>query len=134
MQQEAQIEQMKMQLEAQKLEFEKWKVQLETDTKVLIAELGSKTDLHKTALNINASKDQETLTEVSNDGIEQPTSALQGLVDSINNNMQMLVSVNQQHNMDLAMQQQQAHQALIEQMTKPKQVIRDANGKIAGVA
>jgi hypothetical protein len=145
MQQEAQLEQVKLQLaqqeaatksqmEAQRLEFEKWKTQLDNDTKVLIAELGSKTDLHKTALNINASKDQETLTEVSNDGIEQPTSALQGLVDSINNNMQMLVSVNQQHNMDLAMQQQQAHQALIEQMTKPKQVIRDANGKIAGVA
>jgi hypothetical protein len=145
MQQEAQLEQVKLQLaqqeaatksqmEAQRLEFEKWKTQLDNDTKVLIAELSSKTDLHKTALNINASKDQETLTEVSNDGIEQPTSALQGLVDSINNNMQMLVSVNQQHNMDLAMQQQQAHQALIEQMTKPKQVIRDANGKIAGVA
>ena len=145
MQQEAQLEQVKLQLaqqeattksqmEAQRLEFEKWKTQLDNDTKVLIAELGSKTDLHKTALNINASKDQETLTEVSNEGIEQPTSALQGLVDSINNNMQMLVSVNQQHNMDLAMQQQQAHQALIEQMTKPKQVIRDANGKIAGVA
>jgi hypothetical protein len=84
-------------------------------------------------LNINAAN-AEALTEVSADGVEQPTSALQGLVDSINNNMQMLVSVNQQHNMDLAMQQQQAHQALIEQMTKPKQVIRDANGKIAGVA
>ena len=144
MQQEAQLEQVKLQLaqqeattkaqmEAQRLEFEKWKTQLDNDTKVLIAELSSKTDLHKTALNINAAN-AETLTEVSSDGIEQPTSALQGLVDSINNNMQMLVSVNQQHNMDLAMQQQQAHQALIEQMTKPKQVIRDANGKIAGVA
>ena len=144
MQQEAQLEQVKLQLaqqeattkaqmEAQRLEFEKWKTQLDNDTKVLIAELSSKTDLHKTALNINAAN-AEGLTDISPDGIEQPTSALQGLVDSINNNMQMLVSVNQQHNMDLAMQQQQAHQALIEQMTKPKQVIRDANGKIAGVA
>ena len=144
MQQEAQLEQVKLQLaqqeaatksqmEAQRLEFEKWKTQLDNDTKVLIAELSSKTDLHKTALNINATN-AEGLTEISLDGVEQPTSALQGLVDSINNNMQMLVSVNQQHNMDLAMQQQQAHQALIEQMTKPKQVIRDANGKIAGVA
>jgi hypothetical protein len=144
MQQEAQLEQVKLQLaqqeaatksqmESQRLEFEKWKTQLDNDTKVLIAELSSKTDLHKTALNINATN-AEGLTEISTDGVEQPTSALQGLVDSINNNMQMLVSVNQQHNMDLAMQQQQAHQALIEQMTKPKQVIRDANGKIAGVA
>ena len=144
MQQEAQLEQVKLQLaqqeattkaqmESQRLEFEKWKTQLDNDTKVLIAELSSKTDLHKTALNINAAN-AEGLTDISAEGVEQPTSALQGLVDSINNNMQMLVSVNQQHNMDLAMQQQQAHQALIKQMTKPKQVIRDANGKIAGVA
>jgi hypothetical protein len=143
MQQEAQLEQVKLQLaqqeaatksqmEAQRLEFEKWKTQLDNDTKVLIAELSSKTDLHKTALNINATN-AEGLTEISTEGVEQPTSALQGLVDSINNNMQMLVLVNQQHNMDLAMQQQQAHQALIEQMTKPKSVVRGTDGKIIGL-
>jgi len=26
-----------------------------------------------------------------------------------------------------------AHQALVEQLTRPKQIIRDANGKIIGV-
>ena len=48
--------------------------------------------------------------------------------------MQIMIAVNQQHNQGLAMQQQQSHEALIAQMTKPKQVIRDASGKIAGVA
>jgi hypothetical protein len=32
------------------------------------------------------------------------------------------------------MQQQMAHENLVQQLTRPKQVIRDANGKIAGVA
>ena len=144
MQQEAQLEQVKLQLaqqeattkaqmEAQRLEFEKWKTQLDNDTKVLIAELSSKTDLHKTALNINADKNG-LLSEVDNEGVETVSSPLQSLVDSINRNMEMMVAVNQQHNQDLAMQQQQAHEALIAQMTKPKQIIRDASGKIAGVA
>ena len=143
MQQEAQLEQVKLQLaqqeaatkaqiEAQRLEFEKWKAQLDNDTKVLIAELSSKTDLHKTTLNINADKNG-LLSEVDSEGNESVSTPLQSLVDSINHNMEMMVAVNQQHNQDLAMQQQQAHEALIQQLTKPKTVIRDASGKIAGV-
>jgi len=144
MQQEAQLEQVKIQLaqqetttkaqmEAQRLEFEKWKAQLDNDTKVLIAELSSKTDLHKTTLNINADKNG-LLSEVDSEGNESVSTPLQSLVDSINHNMEMMIAVNQQHNQDLAMQQQQAHEALIQQLTKPKQIIRDASGKIAGVA
>jgi len=37
------------------------------------------------------------------------------------------------HNQELAAKQEMAHQALIEHMTRPKTVIRDANGKIIGV-
>jgi len=107
---------------------------MDNQTKVLIAEMSSKTDLHLKSLDINAAKDQETLTEVSPGGIEQPTSALSGLVDSINQNMGMMVATQQQHNQDLMMQQQMAHQNLVQQLTKPKQVIRDQNGKISGVA
>lgn len=121
------------QLEQQRIEFEKWKTQMDNDTKVIIAEMQTKTDIHKTALNINAAKEAETLTEVSTDGIEQPTSALSGLVDAINSNMGSMLATVQQHNQDLAMQQQQAHENLVAQLTKPKQVIRDANGKIQGV-
>ena len=133
-QQSAQTEQMKMQLESQRLEFDKWKVEMDNNTKVLIAEMSSKTDLHLKSLDINAAKDQETLTEVTPGGIEQPTSALSGLVDSINQNMGMMVATQQQHNQDLMMQQQMSHQNLVQQLTKPKQVIRDQNGKISGVA
>ena len=133
MQMEAQLEQMRMQLETQKLEFDKWKAQLDNDTKVLIAEISSKTDLHLKSLDINAAKDQETLTEVTPDGIEQPTSALSGLVEAINQNLGMMVATQAQHNQDLMMQQQAAHQNLVQQLTKPKQVVRGADGKIIGV-
>ena len=133
MQMEAQLEQMRMQLENQKLEFDKWKTQLDNDTKVVVAEIAAKTDLHLKSLDINASKEQETLTEVSPDGIEQPTSALSGLVEAINQNLGMMVATQAQHNQDLMMQQQAAHQNLVQQLTKPKQVVRGADGKIIGV-
>jgi hypothetical protein len=133
MQMEAQLEQMRMQLEGQKLEFEKWKAELDNETKVVVAEINAKTDLHLKSLDINAAKEQETLTEVTPGGIEQPTSALSSLVDSINNNMATMVAVQAQHNTDLLTQQQMAHQNLVQQLTKPKQVVRGADGKIVGV-
>jgi hypothetical protein len=134
MQADQQVEQMKMQMEAQRLEYDKWKTEMDNNTKVLIAEISAKTDLHLKSIDINAAKEQETLTEMSPGGIEQPTSALSGLVDSINQNMGMMVAIQQQHNQDLMMQQQMSHQNLVQQLTKPKQVIRDQNGKISGVA
>lgn len=133
MQMEAQVEQMRMQLESQKLEFERWKAELDNQTKVVVAEISAKTDLHLKSLDINAAKEQETLTEVTPGGIEQPTSALSSLVESINNNMATMVAVQAQHNTDLLTQQQMAHQNLVQQLTKPKQVVRGADGKIIGV-
>jgi hypothetical protein len=47
--------------------------------------------------------------------------------------MMGLLQANQEHNSNLAMKQDMAHQALVEQLTRPKQIIRDANGKIIGV-
>jgi len=137
MQMDAQIKQMEMQAdaqrEAQRLEFDKYKLELENNTKVLIAEMGAKTDLHLKSIDVNAAKEQETLTEMTPDGFEQPTSALSELIASINNNMAMMVQTQQQHNQDLVLQQQAAHDNLVGQLTKPKQVVRGADGKIIGV-
>ena len=133
MQAEMQLEQMRMQLEQQKLEFEKWKVQMDNDTKVIIAEMAAKKDIKTTAMNINGAKEAEGLTELDDMGVEQPTSALQGLVEAINQNMAVMTQAQAQHNQDILMQQQMAHQNLVQQLTKPKQVVRDANGKILGV-
>ncbi len=133
MQSEIQLEQMRMQLEAQKLEFEKWKAELDNNTKVVVAEIAAKKDVKTTAMNLNA-KDMETLTELDEEGTERPTSALESLIESINNNMEMMVAIQQQHNQDIAMQQEMAHNNLVQQLTKPKQVVRGADGKIVGVA
>ena len=133
MQAEMQLEQMRMQLEAQKLEFDKWKVQMDNDTKVLIAEMQAKKDIKTTAMNINGMSENEELTELGDDGIEKPNSALQGLVDAVNQNIAVMTATQAQHNQDILMQQQIAHENLVAQLTRPKQVIRDANGKILGV-
>jgi hypothetical protein len=136
-QMEAQMKQMEMQAEAQReaqrLEFDRYKVELENNTKVLIAELSAKTDLHLKSLDINANKEQETLTDITPGGIEQPTSALSGLVEAINTNMAVMTQAQAQHNQDILMQQQMAHESLVQQLTKPKQVVRGADGKIVGV-
>jgi hypothetical protein len=50
--------------------------------------------------------------------------------------METLVNANimtQQANAELVAKQQAAHDALVNHLTKPKQVIRDNNGKIIGV-
>ena len=133
MQAEMQLEQMRMQLEAQKLEFEKWKAELDNNTKVLIAEMQAKKDIKTTAMSINGAKEAEGLTELDDTGMEQPTSALAGLVEAINQNMAVMTQAQAQHNQDILMQQQMAHENLVQQLTKPKQVVRDANGKILGV-
>jgi hypothetical protein len=136
-QMDAQVKQMEMQAEAQReaqrLEFDRYKLELENNTKVLIAEMGAKTDLHLKSIDVNAAKEQETLTEMTPEGFEQPTSALSELIASINNNMAMMVQTQQQHNQDLVLQQQAAHDNLVGQLTKPKQVVRGADGKIIGV-
>jgi hypothetical protein len=133
MQAELQLEQMRMQLDAQKLEFERYKVELENNTKILIAEMQAKKDIKTTAMNINGLSENEELTQMDDDGMEQPNSALAGLVEAINNNMANLVAMQTQHNQDLMMQQQMAHDNLVQQMTRPKQVLRGPDGKIIGV-
>jgi hypothetical protein len=47
--------------------------------------------------------------------------------------MAVMTQAQAQHNQDILMQQQMAHQNLVQQLTKPKQVVRGADGKIVGV-
>ena len=68
-----QMEHVKMQAEqqlaAQKLQFEQWKAQLDADTKIMIAEMSSKTSLKQSSMTINANKDP--LMELNDMGDEQ---------------------------------------------------------------
>ena len=124
---DAQLEQMKIQsqqaLEQQRLDFEKWKVEYQEGMKFAIAEMGAKTSLKQSSMSINASKEQEGLTELDDEGTEQPTSALAGLVEAINQNMAALVS-----------HQVQNHQMLIAEINKPRRKIvqRGPDGRATG--
>lgn len=60
-------------------------------------------------------------------------SALQGLVESINARMRRMMDLQHQAHQDTLERQAMAHHHLMERLSQPKEVIRDANGKITGV-
>lgn len=128
-----QMEQVKLQteqqLEAQKLQFEQWKAQLDADTRVMIAEMSSKTSLKQSAMTINASRDQEGVLEMGDDGYEQPNSALSGLIEAVNNNYAQMIQMSTMQNE--VMLQKQAE--MVANLSRPKQIVRGADGKISGV-
>ena len=132
---EAQRAQMQAQMDAQlaqqKLEFEKWKAQLDNETKVVVAELDAKTKLKQQYMQANPLADP--LVDIDHNGNLHLTDEIQGVLHTVNQNVAQLIEANHAHNQDLAMKQEMAHQALIEQLNRPKTVVRDANGKIVGV-
>ena len=123
--------QLSAQLDAQKTEFEKWKTQLDNETKIVIAELEAKTKLKQQYMTANPMSDP--LIDVGVDGNLHLSDEISGVLHAVNTNVAELIQANHMHNQELAAKQQAAHEALVEHMTRPKTVIRDANGKIIGV-
>jgi hypothetical protein len=120
-------------LEQQRLEFEKWKTQLENETKILIAEMDAKTKLKAQYMSSNPA---DPLVQLDNNGNPSLPEELTNLLHDVNSSMETLVQSNmiaQQANAELVAKQQAAHDMLVNHLTKPKQVIRDNNGKIIGV-
>jgi len=118
-------------LAKQQLEFDTWKTQLDNETKILVAELDAKTKLKQQYMQANPSADP--LVDMDMNGNLHLTDEIQGVLHTVNQNVAELIQANHMHNQELAMKQDIAHQALVEQLSKPKTVIRDANGKIVGV-
>jgi len=118
-------------LEKQRLEFDAWKSKLENETKIFVAELEAKTKLKQQYMQANPLADP--LVDVGIDGNLHLTDEISGVLHAVNTNVAELIQANQMHNQELAMKQEMAHQALVEQMTRPKTIVRDANGKIIGV-
>jgi membrane protein involved in colicin uptake len=130
MQADMQIEQMKaqaaMQVETQKQsheaqmkanelaskeQFERWKAELEAATKVLIAQIGAKTALDQSSLAAEQAASAKVNEEL--DGVQQ-ADTLRPLVDMHNEAMGAIKGV-------------------MEQMARPKRIIRDAEGRVEGV-
>lgn len=127
-----QMEHVKMQAEqqlaAQKLQFEQWKAQLDADTKIMIAEMSSKTSLKQSSMTINANKDP--LMELNDMGDEQPATSLTELINTVNDNFAQMLAIQEQN---FNSSQAQKHEELITQLTRPKQIVRGADGRIVGV-
>jgi hypothetical protein len=120
-------------LAKQQLEFETWKTQLENETKILIAEMDTKTKLKTQYM---ASNPQDPLTHIDENGNPKLPDDITNLLHDVNSSMETLVQANmmtQQANAELVAKQQAAHDMLVNHLTKPKQVVRDQNGKIIGV-
>ena len=120
-------------LAKQQLEYDTWKTQLENETKVLIAELEAKTKLKTQYMSSNP---QDPLTHLDDNGNPSLPEDITNLLHDVNASMETLVNANmmtQQANAELVAKQQAAHDMLVNHLTKPKQVIRDNNGKIIGV-
>jgi hypothetical protein len=118
-----QAEQLKAQFEAEKearqIEFERWKVELIESNKVVLAEMQANAAIKQQAIGINASRQQETLLELGDDGMEKPTSALSELVEAMNMNVMNLMQI-----------QTNQYAELVSALTKPKTIIRGADGKL----
>ena len=118
-------------LAKQQLEFDTWKAQLENETKILVAELQAKTTLKQQYMQANPTSDP--LVDIDHNGNMHLTDEISGVLHAVNTNVAELIQANHLHNQELAAKQQAAHEALVEHMTRPKTVVRDANGKIIGV-
>jgi hypothetical protein len=110
-----------LEIKQQQMRLDEWKTKLQEETKRMIAELQANNDIRKTSMTIN-SANMEGFTQLNDEGIEQPSSALTGLIEAINNNMSLLVA-----------QQSENQRQMMEAVTRPKQVVRDAAGKVQGV-
>jgi hypothetical protein len=80
-------------------------------------------------LTLNAGKEEEGLVELTDTGDSRPNSALSSLVEAVNMNMTQMMAIANQQNQAVLNQ----HAQMAQQLTRPKQVVRDANGNIMGV-
>ena len=132
MQAKMQLEQAKAQAEAQKADMdaqiEKYKADLKAQTDMQIAQMRTETDIKLKAMDKSGE-----LVEYDELGRQQASAVIQGVVAENNmalqQNMGAVIQAIQQSNE----QQTQALATMLAQLTKPKQVIRDANNRIIGV-
>ena len=125
-------EEIKVQADAQKAEMdaqlEKYKADLKAQTDMQVAQMRSETDIKLKAMDKSGE-----LVEYDPMGNQQASAVIQTALDNANQaiagNMAQVIGAIQQSNE----QQTQALAAMLAQLTKPKSVVRDANGKIVGV-
>ena len=132
MQAEMQLEQAKAQAEAQRADMDaqikKYQADLKAQTDMQIAQMRAETDIK-----LKAMEKSNDIIEFDGVGNQQASAVIQTVVAENNaalqQNMAGVIQAIQQSNE----QQTQALATMLAQLTAPKQVVRDANGKIIGV-
>ena len=106
------------------MQLEKYKADIRAQTDMQVAQIRAETDLK-----LKAMEKSGEIIEYGPDGNQQVSAVIQSVVDQSANNMAQVISAVQASNE----QQTQVLSAMLQHLTKPKQVVRDANGKIVGV-
>jgi hypothetical protein len=131
-QHDATIEAQQQQMDSQKLQLEQWKAQLDNDTKITIAQIQAQNSMKQHVLSLNAGK-EDSMTEFDETGNPQLNSvlstSLNNVIENVNMNMTQMMTLANQQNQALLDRMSEMHN----QVTRPKQVVRDANGRIIGV-
>ena len=120
--------QLEQQKAAQEVQIAQFKAELEAQTKLQIAQIEAATDLKKKGM------EQSTdLVAYDAEGNQQASAVMNTVLaqhnQAMTQNMAQIVGAIQASNQ----QQTEALATMLAQLTKPKQVVRDANGKIIGV-
>lgn len=98
--------------------FDQWKVLVENSTKVLIAEIQSKTTVKTASMSANSANGGKDGTTVDENGTSQASPALTALIEAVNNNMETLMQGNQSISEGLMA------------LSKPRVAKRDKNGNL----
>ncbi len=131
-QQKAQAEALKAQQEAEmtkeELALEQQKAMLDAQTKLEIERIKA-----ENAIKLKAMEKSNDAVEFDVDGSQQPSALVQAALDNSNQQTAQILAQFAQMMQESNNQQTAALSSLIQQITKPKAVVRDANGKIVGV-
>ena len=97
-------------------EFERWKAELDASTKILLGQISSKTTMDTAMLTATNAANTEVAESLGNNNV---------MFNDDNNKMDMMM---QMHNDAMGQ-----IGSVMEHLQKPRTILRDANGKIAGV-
>jgi hypothetical protein len=125
----AELQQLKDQnnliLEQARQDFEQWKVETVENNKIVLQQMNNDHQIRQTSVNANISKMDES-TEMDDAGQPKPSVALKSLVEAINTNNKSLVD-------GIVGAQTESNKLLLETLSRPKKIVRDAGGRALGV-
>lgn len=122
-------------IKALEIEADERKAELESKTKIAVAEIGAKTSLKQSAMSINASADAEAPTELDENGEPRARVTLGDLVNTVNQSLTQVFQNQEGFAQQLAERQDMAMQQIMQHMAAPKPIAlqRGPDGKVMAV-